>query len=68
MNLGSYVEDVPGYKSRGNFTFEKPDCEQWVGNPRFNNSVYATCDTVDAIGPGGMTVMEGSVLSSCCAP
>ena len=59
--LGSFVEDVPGYKSRGNFSFEKPDCEQWIGNSRFNDSVYATCDTVDSINPG-MTIMEGSVL------
>ena len=61
MALGSFVEDVPGYKSRGNFSFEKPDCEEWVGNSRFNSSVYATCDTVDGINPG-MTIMEGSVF------
>lgn len=63
MSLGSYVEDVPGYLSRGNFSFEKSDCEQWITNPMFNGSVYATCDTLDAIGPG-MTLMEGSVPSS----
>ncbi|KAL9137536.1 MAG: hypothetical protein Q9175_001253 [Cornicularia normoerica] len=55
---GSLVDDVPGYKSRGKFSFEKSDCEQWVGNSNFNNSVYATCDTVDGISPG-MTVLEG---------
>ncbi|KAF6218261.1 hypothetical protein HO133_006223 [Letharia lupina] len=55
---GSMVNDVPGGGSRGNFSFEKSDCEQWVGNSKFNNSVYATCNTVDGIGPG-MTVMEG---------
>lgn len=61
------VNDVPGYKSRGNFSFEKSDCEQWVGNSMFNNSVYATCNTVDGIGPG-MTVMEGSVPNSLYLP
>ena len=60
MRLGSYVEDVEGYESRGNFSFEKSDCEQWVGNTNFNSSVYATCDTVDQLNPG-MTVMEGLV-------
>lgn len=55
---GSVVEDVEGAYSRGNFSFEKSDCEQWVGNPKWNKWVYATCDTVDAINPG-MTVMEG---------
>ena len=56
------MQDVQGYKSRGNFSFEKSDCEQWVGNSAFNGSVYATCDTADGIGPG-MTVLEGSVTS-----
>ena len=63
-SLGSYVEDVPGYLSRGNFSFERSDCEEWVANERFNNSVYATCDTVDDISPG-MTVLEGSVPNRC---
>ena len=62
ISLGSYVQDVEGYKSRGNFSFEKSDCEQWVGNSDFNGSVYATCDTADGIGPG-MTVLEGLVLN-----
>ena len=62
MSSGSYVEDVPGHLSRGNFSFEKTDCEQWVENTGFNNSVYANCDALDAIGPG-MTLMDGSVLS-----
>ena len=51
------VTDVPGYKSRGSYQFEKSDCEQWAGNALFNSNVFVTCDTVD-----GMTFLEGSVL------
>lgn len=68
MSLGSYVQDVPGYLSRGNFSFEKTDCEQWVNNTNFNSSVYASCDALEGfsgMGPG-MTLIDGSVLSFSC--
>lgn len=64
ISLGSYVEDVTGAGSKGNFSFEKSDCEEWVAATSWNSTVYATCDTVDLLQPG-MTMLEGLVLNSC---